>query len=518
MMKNLQKLGRTFMLPIALLPVAGLLLGIGASFTSDAVIQLYGLESVLNESTVLFKILSVLKDTGEVVFANLPMLFAVGVALGLAKEEKGVAALSGLVAYMVMYAAMTSTIQHFMDINELKETAGLITNVMGFENTMNTGVFGGIVIGIIVSILHNRFYTIKLPDALSFFNGTRFIPIISSIAAVIVGMLFTWLWPYAGAFIAWLGIVVSKLGYVGTFIYGFIYRSLIPLGLHHVFYLPFWQTAMGGVTEVGGVMVEGAQNIVFAQLAAGVPIDPNAARFFSGMFPFMIFGFPAAALAMYHTAFEENKSDVKGLLVSSSLTSIFTGITEPIEFSFLFASPFLYFGVHAVLAALSFTILHILQVGVGLTFSGGLIDFILYGVIPGQALTNWLPALFVGVAYGFIYYFVFRFFILKFDLKTPGREDLSHDEINTQELTGDAKFNAIADRILNGLGGKDNIKSVDYCATRLRLEVEDVSIVDDNKVKGKGVAGVMKPGANSVQVIIGPDVQFVARAFNKLIK
>ncbi|WP_028274559.1 PTS transporter subunit EIIC [Atopococcus tabaci] len=509
----LQNLGRTFMLPIALLPAAGLLLGIGASFTGESFIQLYNLEGVLGEGTFLNSLLSVLRDSGSAIFDNLPLFFAIAVALGLAKAAKEVAALSAAVAYLVMYAAMTSTIANFGNLEELQQTPGLVGSVLGFDNTLNMGVFGGIIIGLIVVYLHNRFYKIDLPDALSFFSGTRFVPIISAFAAVLTGIVMSFLWPYAGAAIAALGSLVGRLGYVGTFLYGFIYRALIPLGLHHVFYLPFWQTALGGTAEVAGQVVEGAQNILFAQLANGEPISPDAARFFSGMFPFMIFGFPAAAFAMYQTAKPERKKDVKGLMVSSSLTSIFTGITEPLEFSFLFASPLLYFGIHCVLAAFSFVLMHVLNVGVGLTFSGGLLDFILYGVLPGQEMTNWVPVVIVGIVYAVVYYAVFRFFILKFDLKTPGREDNTTEskmytkaDYKAKKEGGAAPVQDEMSRdIVTGLGGPDNLNEVGNCATRLRVNVKDSSLVDEALLKSTGAAGVTKSG-NNVQVIYGPKV------------
>ncbi|GEM01908.1 PTS system, D-glucosamine-specific IIC component/PTS system, maltose and glucose-specific IIC component [Halolactibacillus halophilus] len=513
-MDTLQTLGRTFMLPIALLPAAGIMLGIGASFTGDAFVSLYGLENILGEGTVLNGFLSILSDSGGVIFGNLPLFFAIAVGLGVAKQAKEVAALSAAVGYFMMYASMTSTIDNFRDIDTLNETAGLVGSVVGFDNTLNMGVFGGIIIGLIVAYLHNRFYKIELPDALSFFSGTRFVPIISAFTAVFVGIVMAFLWPFAGAGIAWLGEAVADLGYVGTFLYGFIYRALIPLGLHHVFYLPFWQTALGGVAEVAGQTVEGAQNILFAQLAAGEPIDPEAAKFFSGMFPFMIFGFPAAAFAMYQAAREDRKKDVKGLMVSASLTSIFTGITEPIEFSFLFASPFLYFGVHVVLGAFSFVLMHMLEVGVGLTFSGGLLDFIFYGILPGQSMTNWIPVVIVGIIYGFVYYFVFRFFINKFDLKTPGREEgdtesklytkQDYKDKKAGENTGNATDEMSKD-IIEGLGGEGNLNDVSNCATRLRVNVKDGEKVDQPLLKSTGAAGVMVKG-NNVQVIYGPKV------------
>lgn len=513
----LQSLGRTFMLPIALLPAAGLLLGVGASFTGDSFIQLYNLEGILGEGTVLHGLLSVLRDAGSAIFDNLPLFFAIAVALGLAKAAKEVAALSAGVAYLVMYAAMTSTIANFGNLEELQQTPGLVGSVLGFENTLNMGVFGGIIIGLIVVFLHNRYYKIELPDALSFFSGTRFIPIVSAFAAVVAGIVLSFLWPYAGAAIAWLGQMVAELGYFGTFLYGFIYRALIPLGLHHVFYLPFWQTALGGTAEVGGQVVEGAQNILFAQLANGQPIGSEVARFFSGMFPFMIFGFPAAALAMYQTAKPERKKDVKGLMFSSSLTSIFTGITEPLEFSFLFASPLLYFGIHCVLAAFSFVLMHMLNVGVGLTFSGGLLDFVLYGILPGQEMTNWIPVVIVGLIYAVVYYTVFRFAIVKFDLKTPGREDnVTESKMYTKadykakkeggKDTGSAPVqDEMSQDIVTGLGGPDNLNEVGNCATRLRVNVKDNSEVDEALLKSTGAAGVTVKG-NNVQVIYGPKV------------
>ncbi|AQP54399.1 PTS glucose transporter subunit IIABC [Vagococcus penaei] len=509
----LQKIGKTFMLPIALLPVAGLLLGVGASFTGNAFIKTYHLEGLLNEHTLLFKFLSVLKDCGDIIFVNLPLLFAVSVALGMAKAVKEVAALSAVVAYIMMYASLTSVIDNFLDLNKLEKTSGLIGQVLGFEHTMNTGVFGGIIVGLLVAWLHNKYYKIDLPDALSFFSGTRFIPIVSALAGVGLGFVFAFIWPFFAAGIAALGVLVANLGVVGTFIYGFTYRALIPLGLHHVFYLPFWQTSLGGVATIDGQTIEGAQNILFAQLGAGIPIGPEYAKFFSGMFPFMIFGYPAAAYAMYRQAKPAKKEKTKGLLFSASLTSIFTGITEPLEFSFLFASPFLYFGVHCVLAALSFAIMNLLHVGVGVTFSGGLLDFVLYGILPGQGMTNWIPVVFVGIIYAFVYYFVFTFFIKKFDIKTPGRED---DDVETklhskQDYLASKDGKVFTDeeklsyQIVLGLGGNGNLVDVDNCATRLRVNVKNGKLVNQSVLKATGAAGVVVNG-NGVQVIYGPKV------------
>ena len=341
---TLQKIGHSFMLPIAALPVAGLLLGIGSTFTGDG---------------AFFKVLQLLTNCGNQIFGILPILFAVAVAVGLSRENKEVAGLSAVIAYFVMNQAIASTVNIFLDVDKLAQTSGLLTTTMGIENTMNTSVLGGVVMGYIVSVLHNKYQNIKLPDMLSFFGGTHFIPIISTVAAIVTGVIFAFVWPYVALFIAWLGVVIAKLGVFGTFLYGLILRALIPTGLHHVFYMPFWQTALGGTAEVGGEMLNGAQNILFAQLSNGDAISSSVARFYSGNYPIMMFGFPAAALAMYHTAKKENREKVKGLLFGSGLTSFLTGITEPLEFSFLFASPFLFFGVHCILGGLSFAIVYV---------------------------------------------------------------------------------------------------------------------------------------------------------------
>lgn len=521
----MQKLGKTFMLPIALLPIAGLFLGIGASITGDAFIEQWNLQAVLGEGTVLNGILNVLTDVGDTIFGNLPILFAISVPMGLAKNRKGVAALSGAVGYFTMYASMTSTIANFGNIEELQEITGLVDSVLGFENTLNTGVFGGIIIGLAVTYLHNRYYRVKFPDALSFFSGTHFIPIISTVAGLVIGGLLAFIWPYIGGGIAWLGEAIANAGGIGSFFYGYVYRALIPFGLHHVFYLPFWQTAMGGSMEVAGEMVHGAQNIVFAQLQAGDVISPEAASYFSFGFPMMLLGFPAAALAMYQTARKERKAEVKGLLLSSSITSFLTGITEPIEFSILFASPFLFFGVNAVLAGLSTIIVQVLSIGVGYTFSAGFIDFLLYGILPGNARTNWIPLLIFTLIWGVLYYFLFRICIVKFDLKTPGREaeeeetklhskdeyreskgieKVSLDEESESETKGSTE-NELSAQIAAGLGGQENINDLTNCATRLRVTVKDGEKVDQGALRKTGAAGVVVSGT-SVQVIYGTQV------------
>ncbi|WP_337692518.1 PTS transporter subunit EIIC [Companilactobacillus halodurans] len=455
-------------------------------------------------------------------FNNLGLLFAVSVALGLAKSEKGVAALSALVGYFMMYATMTSAITNFGELERLKKIGGLLTNMLGFTNTMDTGVFGGIFIGLICVWLHNKYYKIKFPDAISFFGGTHFSPIAGALAGIVGGFLMAWLWPYIAMGISGLGYLIGKAGYVGTFFYAYVYRALIPFGLHHVFYLPFWQTAVGGTAHIAGKTVVGAQNIVFAQLAAGQHISWQAARYFAFEFPVMICGFPAAALAMYHCAKKNKRKDVKGLLLSSSLTSILTGITEPLEFTILFASPFLFWGIHCVLFAFSAVFVSLLKVGVGFTFSGGLLDMILYGILPGQARTNWMALIPIMIFYFALYYFVFRFAIQKFNLKTPGRED--DDEEATlhtkQEYVDDKKSDnavstgsnnsddAISATIVEGLGGKTNISTLEACATRLRVSVKDPSSVKKNLLKSTGAVGTVIHGTG-VQVIYGTKVSTI---------
>ncbi len=528
---KLQQLGRTFMLPIALLPIAGLLLGLGAGLTNESLIAQYNLEAVMGEGTVINGLLSVMSDVGDVIFGNLALLFAIAVAQGLAKDRKEVAGLSAVVGYFTMYAALTSAIHNFSDMDALREIEGLVGGVLGFQETLNTGVFGGIIIGLVVVWLHNKFYRVKFIDVLSFFQGTHFIPIISSLAGLILGTIFAFVWPYVGAGIAALGGIIVESGNIGSFLYGFIYRALIPFGLHHVFYLPFWQTALGGSAEVAGELVHGAQNIVFAQIAAGEVISPEFAKYFSFQFPLMIGGWPAAALAMYHEARKEKKDDVKGLLFGSSFTSILTGITEPIEFTVLFASPFLFYGVHSVLAGLSVIIVEWLGAGVGLTFSGGLIDFLIYGVLPGNARTNWTSLILPIIIWAVLYYAIFRFSIRKFNLKTPGTEaddeeavlrtkDEYRAEHGIGQATEDSGFTGddkTSYEIAVGLGGSHNIADFSNCATRLRVTVKDGSKVNENLLRKTGAAGVMASG-QSVQVIYGTKVEGIAGDLNDFLK
>ena len=512
----LQRVGRSFMLPIALLPVAGLLLGIGSSFTNETMLAAYGLNSVIHPGTLIYTILDVMSQTGSAVFNNLALLFAMGVAIGMARKEKEVAALSGAVAYIIMNTAIQAMINAAGGVDAMP--ANSTTTMLGIT-TLQMGVFGGIVVGLGVAALHNKFYKIELPQVLAFFGGTRFVPIISSIVYLVVGIAMFYIWPVVQSGIAALGALVLASGYAGTFIYGLLERALIPFGLHHVFYMPFWQTAVGGTAIIDGVTVTGAQNIFFAELASKstTVFSVSATRFMAGKFPFMMFGLPGAALAMYHCAKPEKKKAAGGLLLSAALTAFLTGITEPLEFTFIFVALPMY-AVHCVLAGLSFMLMHILNVGVGMTFSGGLIDLVLFGAMQGNAKTHWIWVVVVGAVYFVLYYLIFRFMISKFDYKTPGRDDAEEVKLYTRAdvnarsaasgSTAPAGDDPVSALIVEGLGGADNLSDVDCCATRLRCTVKDAALVRQDVLKASGASGVICKG-NGVQVVYGPKVAVI---------
>ena len=512
----LQRVGRSFMLPIALLPVAGLLLGIGSSFTNETMLAAYGLNSVIHPGTLIYTILDVMSQTGSAVFNNLALLFAMGVAIGMARKEKEVAALSGAVAYIIMNTAIQAMINAAGGVEAMP--ANSTTTMLGIT-TLQMGVFGGIVVGLGVAALHNKFYKIELPQVLAFFGGTRFVPIISSIVYLVVGIAMFYIWPVVQSGIAALGALVLASGYAGTFIYGLLERALIPFGLHHVFYMPFWQTAVGGTAIIDGVTVTGAQNIFFAELASKstTVFSVSATRFMAGKFPFMMFGLPGAALAMYQCAKPEKKKVAGGLLLSAALTAFLTGITEPLEFTFIFVALPMY-AVHCVLAGLSFMLMHILNVGVGMTFSGGLIDLVLFGVMQGNAKTHWVWVVVVGAVYFVLYYIIFRFMISKFDYKTPGRDDAEEVKLYTRAdvnarsaasgSTAPAGDDPVSALIVEGLGGAANLSDVDCCATRLRCTVKDAALVKHDVLKASGASGVICKG-NGVQVVYGPKVAVI---------
>lgn len=513
----LQRVGRSFMLPVAVLPVAGLLLGLGSSFTNETTLATYNLLGIMGPGTVVYNILTIMSKCGSVIFDNLPLIFAVGVAIGMAKKEKEVSALAAMIAFFVMHSAISGMITIYGGAEAFM--SGATGNVMGMTS-LQMGAFGGIIVGLGVAALHNRFYKIELHAAFAFFQGTRFVPIISTVVFTFIGILMFYVWQPVQIGINELGGLVQSSGVVGTYFFGMIKRLLIPFGLHHVFYMPFWQTAIGGTMEIAGKTVVGAQNIFFAQLA-----DPTtthfttlATRFFSGEFIIYIFGLPGAALAMYRCARPEKKREIYGLLLSAALTSIMTGITEPIEFSFLFVAPVL-FGINAIMAGLAYAIAQALNIAVGLTFSGGFIDLFMFGILQGNSKTSWLLILPVGVIYFAVYYVLFSFLIKKMNLKTPGREadneetklytraDYEKKKKSTKDENG-ADVDELSAAITEGLGGKVNISDVDCCATRLRITVFDGDKVKGDILKSTGAAGVVHKGTG-IQIIYGPRVTVI---------
>lgn len=501
-----QQFGKSFMLPIAILPAAGLLLGIGGALSNPNTVKAYPVLDI----AWLQAIFTIMSAAGNIVFANLPVIFAVGVTVGLAKSDKGTAALASLLGYLVMNA----TINALLILSDKLVVDGLAAVGQGMAlgiQTLESGVFGGLVIGIITALLHNRFNKIELPQVIGFFGGSRFVPIVTAFTAIFVGVVMYFVWPIFQSGIFKVGDIVNATGAIGTFFFGFILRLLGPFGLHHIFYLPFWQTAIGGSLEVGGQLVQGTQNIFFAQLA-----DPTVtqfyegtSRFMSGRFITMMFGLIGAALAIYRCAKPENKKIVGGLMLSAAITSFLTGITEPLEFSFLFVAPALYV-VHAFFDGLAFMLADLFNITIGQTFSGGFIDFILFGVLQGEAKTNWLYVIFIGIVWFCLYYFTFMFLIKKFNFKTPGREAKL---VKTAEVEGANRALAI----IAGLGGLENLDTVDCCATRLRVTVRDERLVDDERLKATGSNGIVKNG-RGIQVIYGPQVTVVKNEIEELME
>ncbi|WP_312476365.1 glucose-specific PTS transporter subunit IIBC [Neobacillus sp.] len=482
----LQKVGKALMLPVALLPAAGILLALGAALKNPALLDL---APFLDNSSV-DMVASVMKNAGDIVFGNLPLLFAVGVAVGLAGGE-GTAGLAAIIGYLIMNVTMGTVLG--IDPKEINGTN--YVSVLGIP-TLQTGVFGGIIVGIIAASLYNKFFEIELPSYLGFFAGKRFVPIITAGVAILLGLVMLVIWPPIQTGLnAFSNNMVNANLTLSAFVFGVVERSLIPFGLHHIFYAPFW-FEFGSYTNNAGQVIHGDQHIFMAQISDHVK-NLTAGTFMTGKFPFMMFGLPAAALAIYHEAKPEKKVFVGGLMASAALTSFLTGITEPIEFSFLFVAPLL-FGIHAIFAGLSFMTMHLLNVKIGMTFSGGLIDYILFGLINPQTHA-WL-VIPVGLVFALIYYFGFRFAIRKFNLKTPGRE---LEEEENQAPTGKANSSDLAGNILEAMGGKENIAHLDACITRLRVSVNDIKNVDKGQLKKLGAAGVLEVG-NNIQAIFGP--------------
>ena len=494
----LQRIGQSFMLPIALLPIAGIFLGIGSSLTNTNMLAAYHLKGLMGPGTAPYILFSLLNSAGSIIFDNLPILFAVGVAIGMARTEKATAALSSIVAFFVMHSTIGSLITYTGRSHSF--LTGATTEIVGITS-LQMGVFGGIIVGLGVAALHNRFYKIELPRVFSFFGGTHFIPIISAITYVGVGILMFYIWPPIQILINDAGKLVLMSGYGGTFVYGLLERTLIPFGLHHVFYMPFWQTAVGGRELVNGQLIEGAQNIFFAELASPdiSHFSVAATRFMSGKFPLMMFGLPGAALAMYTCARPENKKAVGSLLLSAAISSAVTGITEPLEFAFLFVAPPLYV-IHCAFAGLSYMIMHMLNVGIGMTFSGGFLDFFLFGILQGNTKTSWLHVIPVGILYFIVYFIVFRVMILKFNYQTPGHEKDNAVPVNNADNK--------SQQILDGLGGLENISDLSCCATRLRVTLHRPSKLNKEKLLATGAAAVVANG-DGVQVVYGPEVTVI---------
>lgn len=531
---TVQQIGKAFFLPVSVLPIAGLLLGLGASFTNQTTITQYNLEGILGSGTILNGLLTIMSQVGSTIFGNLPIIFALAVALGMAKNEKAVATLAAGISFLVMH----TTINAMLKLNGYilpdgtyaeKVLNGALTSVCGITS-LEMGVFGGIIVGLGVAALHNRFYKQKLPAALSFFAGIRFVPIISVLVYILVGIVCFFIWPIIQNGIHAAGGLVTNSGYAGTFIFGLIERALIPFGLHHVFYIPFWQTALGGTAVIDGITVAGAQNIYFAELASPntVQFSIDACRFMSGKYSFMMAGLPGAAYAMYKCAKPENRKVVGGLLLSAALTSFLTGITEPIEFTFLFVAPALYV-LHCIFAGISFVLMHLLNICIGTTFSCGFIDFTLYGLLQGNDKTNWLRIIPVFIIYALAYYFIFKFVINKFNLATPGRgeneeeiklytkDDYNKKKGSSEEKSINSKVDELSAMILEGVGGVENLVDIDACATRLRLTVHNSELIDEKKLKSTGAHGVIKKGVG-VQVIYGPQVSTIKSDFEEYVE
>lgn len=493
----LQRIGKALMLPVALLPAAGLLLGIGVMLQNPDFLKII---PALDVEWIQI-VATIMERSGNIIFSNLPLIFAVGVAVGLCNGD-GVAGLAAIVGFLILNVTMgiAKGIEANMILNN-----PIYTEVLGIP-TIQTGVFGGIIIGLVSAALYHKFYNIHLPEFLGFFSGKRFVPIISAIFGLIIGLIMSAIWPTIQyALLNFSRSLIYTNQTMASFIFGVVERGLIPFGLHHIWYNPFWYQ-FGEYINASGQLIMGDQAIFFEQLKDGVAL--TAGTFMTGKFPFMMFGLPAAALAMYHESYSENRKAVAGLLFSAALTSFLTGITEPIEFMFLFVAPVL-FAVHCIFAGLSFMIMQILNVKIGLTFSGGLIDYLMFGVLPNR--TPWYLVILVGIVFSIIYYLGFRFIIRKLDLKTPGREE---EEIGTEI---NVEGGDLAKKILSALGGKNNITYLDSCITRLRVIVIDLNVVRKNTLKSLGAAGIMVVG-NNLQIIFGPKSDIIKEQIKDLME
>ncbi|HEK9996770.1 PTS transporter subunit EIIC [Streptococcus equi] len=496
--KKFSKLGQAFMLPISILPVAGLLLGIGGALSNSNAIAQF---PILNQAW-LQAIFTIMSTAGNAVFANIALIFAIGVAVGLANGDKGTAGLSGAVAYLVF----TATISGYLTLFSVKDAQ------------IDTGVLGALTVGLVVVSLNNKYRKIELPAFLGFFGGSRFIPIVSSLAAIVIGSVFYVIWPPIQNLLVVFGEKIADMGSIGTFLYGFFLRLTGAVGLHHTIYPMFWYTSLGGSEVVAGETIQGAQNIFFAQLADAnhTGLFTYGTRFFAGRFATMMFGLPAACLAMYHAIPKANRKKVGSFYSSSALTSLLTGITEPIEFAFLFVAPWLYV-VHAFLDGCSFLVADLLKIRIGNSFSGGLIDFLIFGVFQGNDHTNWLLVIPVGIVWFMVYYFVFKFFVSKFQVAVPGM--VAQVEAEGQAETTSAQGSSLREvslAIIEALGGQANIEDVTACATRLRVSLSDSSLVNKNVLTSLGATAVLDV-KNGIQAIYGGKAILYSQEINQLL-
>ncbi|HEL2441723.1 TPA: PTS transporter subunit EIIC [Streptococcus suis] len=495
--KKFSQLGQAFMLPISILPVAGLLLGIGGALSnSNAVAQFPVLDQAWLQA-----IFTIMSTAGSAVFANLALIFAIGVAVGLADADKGTAGLSAGVAYLVYTATISGFLTLFADKGA----------------SIDTGVLGALAIGITVATLHNKYRKIELPAFLGFFGGSRFIPIISSFAAIAIGSIFYIIWPPIQNLLVDFGKAIAEMGSFGTFLYGFGLRLTGAFGLHHTIYPMFWYTSLGGSEVVAGETIQGAQNIFFAQLADAnhTGLFTYGTRFFAGRFATMIFGLPASCLAMYHAIPKENRKKVGSFYSSSALTSLLTGITEPIEFSFLFVAPWLYV-VHAFLDGLSFLVADLLQIRIGNSFSGGLIDYLIFGVFQGNDKTNWIYVIPVGLLWAAVYYLVFKFLVTKFHVLVPGMESSDQASHSEKVLSNGSSLRDNAIAIIDALGGADNIENVTACATRLRVSLRNSGLVDKGVIQSIGATAVLDV-KGGIQAIFGGKAILYSQEINQIL-
>lgn len=508
-----QELGKTFMLPVALMAFMGLLLGLGSSFSSPTTIDAFPFlgNSILQ---VVFKYMSAI---GGFAFNNLAVMFAMAIPLGLAKKEKGVAAFSGFVGYMVMNLAINFYLgltNQLADADAMQKAGQSL--VLGVQ-TIEMGVLGGIITGIIVYNLNKKYCTIQLPDSFAFFGGARFVPIITSLVMAVVGIILPIIWPVFAFLINGVGALIHGAGPFGPMLFFSGERLLLPFGLHHILVATIRFTQAGGTMLIDGHQVSGALNIFYSELQNHLPISHSATQFLSqGKMPTFMFGLPGAALAMYHTAKPENRAKIKGLLISGFIATFITGITEPIEFLFLFISPFLWL-FHVFMTGFGALVVSLLGVNIGNT-DGGVLDFLIFGVMQGTQ-TKWYLIPIVGIFWFLAYYFTFKKFILWRDLRTPGREVATEPEYTDAEIrtSGNAGGYDIPG-ILKALGGKSNIVTLDNCITRLRLIVKDGSIINDEELQKLGALGVVHLDDTSVQVIIGTKVTTVRNGLDALLE